>query len=127
MGACNLANSASWSFPSLLKSMMYDGFRVAVNCPHFNERPERRRVDAHDNFSARAAFNRQGGVDRTSAEIQVEDLPRKEKAVGWEEADLRDTSTTESPATGPIVVSLSMLRHEYSIVCRAMILETTSR
>lgn len=64
MGACNLANSAirsaSWSFPSLLKSMMYDGFRVAVNCPHLNEGPERRRVDVHDDFSARAAFNRQG-------------------------------------------------------------------
>ena len=54
----------------------------------------------HDDLSARAAFNRHGGVDATSAQDQVEDLPRKEKAVGWEETALRDTSTTEPGVTG---------------------------
>ena len=67
----------------------------------------------NDDLSPRAAFNRHGGVDATSAQAQVEELPRKEKAVGWEETDLRDTSTTESRVTGPIVVSLGMLSHEY--------------
>jgi hypothetical protein len=42
---------------------------------------------------------------------QVEDLPRKEKAVGWEETDLRDTSTTEPGITGANVVSVGILSH----------------
>jgi len=66
----------------------------------------------HDDLSARAAFNRHRGVGAASARAQVADLPRKDKAVGWEETDLRDTSATESRVTGPIVVSLGMLRHE---------------
>ena len=59
----------------------------------------------HDDLSPRAAFNRHRGVDAASAQAQVADLPRKEKAVGWEETDLRDTSATESRVLGPIVVS----------------------
>jgi hypothetical protein len=58
---------------------LYAGFRVAVNSPHLTDRPERRRVDVHDDLSARAAFNRHGGVGASSAQAQVEDLPRKEK------------------------------------------------
>ena len=67
----------------------------------------------HDDLSARAAFNRHGGVDATSAQAQVEDLPRKEKAVGWEETDLRDTSTTEPGVTGANVVSVGILSLGY--------------
>jgi hypothetical protein len=44
----------------------------------------------HDALSARAAFNRHRGVGAASAQAQVADLPRKERAVGWEETDLRD-------------------------------------
>jgi len=67
----------------------------------------------HDDLSPRAACNRHRGVDPAFAQAQVADFPRKEKAVGWEETDLRHTSTTESRVTGSIVVSLGMLRHEY--------------
>ena len=63
---------------------------------------------ANGTISARAALDRHGGVDATSAQVQVEDLPRKEKAAGWEEADRRDTSTTEPGANG---VSVGILSH----------------
>jgi len=67
----------------------------------------------HEDFSSRAAFNRHGGIDAAPAEAQVADLPRKEDAVGWEETDLRDTSTTESRVTRAIVVRVGMLSHVY--------------
>jgi hypothetical protein len=67
----------------------------------------------HDNLRSRAAFNRLRDVDAASAEAQVADFRRKVKAVGWEDTDLRKTSTTESGVTGAKVVSVGILSHEY--------------
>jgi len=85
MSACNLANSAIkireqvFSAPTSINEL-HAGFRVAVNSPHLTDRPERRRVDVHDDLSARAAVNRTG-CRRNIRPGSGRGSSRKEKAV----------------------------------------------
>jgi hypothetical protein len=50
---------------------------VGSNRPDLTHGPERSCIDAHEQFSSRAASNRQSGIDAAAAEAQVANLPRK--------------------------------------------------